>query len=159
MIFSRSMKMNISIKLPSRIFKMLSILKNVHNNKQKILFSKRFRDNSWIKKRNICERTMPGVYGKKISGRYLEKMTKFWCFEGRKRLFSTLFPAISVFSQLKKCPIWAVKIVFLGQFLRFWRKTDPKTRITPPKPYIFSLTFPWHRYLEWPWPWIYSSKG
>ena len=40
----------------------------------------------------------------------------------------------------------------LRSFFAFLTITDPKTCITPPKPRIFSLTYPWPRDLEWPWP-------
>ena len=46
--------------------------------------------------------------------------------------------------------------VLKSHFSRCWQKTDLKTCITPPKPEIFSLTFPWPRDVRWLWPYIYS---
>ena len=62
--------MNGAIKLLSRIFKILKILEN---HQLKFIF-KNFKEKIRIfKKRNICERTLSGVYGYKISSRCLEK--------------------------------------------------------------------------------------
>ena len=56
------------------------------------------------------------------------KMTEFWCFEGGKRPFSALFPAISVFSRFSKFVRFGLfKKWFYGHVPRSWRKTDLET--------------------------------
>ena len=69
--------MTFSIKLLSQILKILKISITVQNNEQKYYFQKMVKFSEFSKKRNMCERTMPGVYDYKIAGRYLEKMTEF----------------------------------------------------------------------------------
>ena len=65
--------MNGAIKLLSWIFKMLRISEILENNQQNMLFSKKLLGLFFnFQKRNICERTRPGVYKYKISCRYLE---------------------------------------------------------------------------------------
>ena len=84
------------------------------------------------------------------SSRCHEKMTEFWCFECRKRPFFTLFPATSAFSRFSRLyDLGHSKSVLWSFFSHSWRKTDLKTCITPPKPKIFSLTFPWTRDLKY----------
>ena len=71
-------------------------------------------------------------------------MTQFLCFEGRKRSFFTLFPAISAFSRFSKFVGFGSFKSVLGSFFAFLtKKANPKTRITSPKPKIFSLTILW----------------
>ena len=64
--------MNCQIKLPSQIFKILKIQKISKNNK--MLFKRKKIE---TKKRNICKRTLIGVYVYKISSRHLEKLPSF----------------------------------------------------------------------------------
>ena len=68
--------MNISIKLLTQILEFMIfnfIFEILKNNQQKYVF---FKANGifseFFKTRNICQRTMSGVYVGKISGRYLE---------------------------------------------------------------------------------------
>ena len=69
--------MNVSIKLLSRILKILNILKILKNNQQKILFSKKGKIYEFSKNRGICERALSGVYVYKGSSSYLEKCPCF----------------------------------------------------------------------------------
>ena len=62
--------MNVSIKLLSRIFKIFKILKY---KEQKILFSKNEIFVEFTITRNMCERTLSGVYVYIISSKYIEK--------------------------------------------------------------------------------------
>ena len=55
--------------------------------------------------------------------------------------FYAIYEDFGTFTIAIFCPIWAVQKVFYGHFLRFWRKSDPKTCITPTKVKILKLPF------------------
>ena len=63
-------------------------------------------------------------------------------FEGRKRSFFTLLPAISALSQFLKFVRFGPFKKFLGPLFAFLTENEPKTCIMPHKAKIFGLTFP-----------------
>ena len=123
---------------------------------KKVFFYKKIRI---FKKRNICERPPYCVYVYKISSKYLEnyRVLVYW------RLKATLFHAVPwdfcIFLIFKFCQIWPFKkcswIIFA--FLMKEKLTLEMYYATQHK--IFSLTFPWPRDFEWPWPCISLPKA
>ena len=132
---------------------------NSKKESRKVLFSKQLEEIFELKNFNICERALSGVYVYKISSRYFGKWPSVCVLKIKNGHFHAFSGDFCVFPIFKICPIWAVQKAFYDHFSRSWRKTDPKTCITPPKPKIFSLTSLWPRDLEWPWPWICSQKA
>ena len=93
MVFKRRLRMNNSIKLLSRIFKVFKNLNSFKNNQEKMLFSFFKWNLRFFLKCNIYERTLYGVCVR------LFKLGK-WRTYGIlkiKMAISTLFPGISAF--------------------------------------------------------------
>ena len=147
-VFSKRWRQNTGIKLLYRILEFLTILQ-FRKKPSKNFLSNLFRENLWIKKKteymwsNTCRWICIQSF-KLITS----KTAKFCSFEWPKRPFLTLFTRIPAtfrfsnfvrFGSFKKFP----KVVFL----RYWRRYDLETYITPPKPKILSLTF----LTSWPW--------
>ena len=97
--------MNVSIKLPSRIWKMLEIVekKSTKIFSCFVLFSRIFEN------RIIYERILSGVYVYKISCRYLDKWPSFVVLKVKKGHFSRCFLRFLHFPYFQNFPIWAVQ--------------------------------------------------
>ena len=123
LVFNRLLRMHVASKLLSRIFKVLKILKIVKNNQQKILFSKKWgKFFEFSKNRNICERTLSGVYVYKISSRYLEKCLSFGFLKVENGHYSRYFRRFLHFSDFQNLSELGRSKSVLGSFFAFLTK-------------------------------------
>ena len=137
LVFNKRFKMNVSIKLRSRIFQMFKIMKIMEykqwNLKRKNKFLLKNTQYMW----KTCQVLICTKF--KINT-YLGKTPSFGALKVAKGYFDAIPGEFCIFSIYRFCPIWAVQSV-LWSFSASWRKTDLKTSTTPPKHKIFSLTF------------------
>ena len=152
MVLDRRSRMNSAIKLLSRIFEILKILKNNIIFKKFQSFFLNFQNPGYMWKnpiKYICVEKFKSVSW---------KMTKLWHFWFRKWLFFTLFPGISSFSRFS---IFVRFGPFKKCFRVVFRVLDEKLtqKHVPSVPNIkFLISSFLDLDLEWPWPWMYSPK-